>query len=204
MLLALPGLLVTACGSSASTAGTTSTTPTAAASVASGAPSTPSSNETEINPAGDIPDNQVFVPYSLPVGHASVDVPEGWARSIGPEGVTFTDKLNSITISEQTAATALSEADVTATVIPELQSAATAVVVEGVSTVSRSSGDAVLLTYQADSAPDQVTGKIVRNAVERYMFWHAGNELILTLSGPVNADNVDPWMRVSDSVTWLT
>ncbi|WP_435896994.1 hypothetical protein [Streptomyces niveus] len=70
------------------------------------------------------------------------------------------------------------------------------------STVTRHDGRAVLLTYQGDSAPDEVTGKTVRDAFERYSFHHQGREVDLTLSGPVGADNVDPWRIVSDSLRW--
>jgi len=60
----------------------------------------------------------------------------------------------------------------------------------------------ILLTYQGDSTPDQVTGKVVRDAFERYTFSRAGKRIDLTLSGPTNADNVDPWRIVSDSLRW--
>ena len=58
------------------------------------------------------------------------------------------------------------------------------------------------ITYLLDSAPNPVTDKVVRDAVERYEFWHAGQEAILTLTGPEHADNVDPWQIVSDSLQW--
>jgi len=47
-----------------------------------------------------------------------------------------------------------------------------------------------------------VTGKVVRDAFERYTFYRAGKRVDLTLSGPTNADNVDPWRIVSDSLRW--
>jgi hypothetical protein len=47
-----------------------------------------------------------------------------------------------------------------------------------------------------------VTGKPGTDAVERYAFFHKGIEVVLTLSGPKGADNVDPWMLVSDSLRW--
>ena len=53
-----------------------------------------------------------------------------------------------------------------------------------------------------DAPADPVTGKVVHDAVERYEFWRAGTEAILTLSGPVGADNVDPWRIVTDSFRW--
>lgn len=68
--------------------------------------------------------------------------------------------------------------------------------------ISRHAGKAVLLTYQGDSAPDPVTGKVVRDAFERYAFHRQGHEVDVTLSGPLHADNVDPWRIVTDSFTW--
>src|SRR5262245_2968240 len=61
--------------------------------------STVSPNAAEASPPGDIPDNQVFVAYTPPGAGFSVKVPEGWSQTKGANGVTFTDKLNSVTIS---------------------------------------------------------------------------------------------------------
>jgi len=47
-----------------------------------------------------------------------------------------------------------------------------------------------------------VTGKVVRDDVERYEFWRGGTEAVLTLSGAAGSDNVDPWRLVTDSFTW--
>jgi hypothetical protein len=71
-----------------------------------------------------------------------------------------------------------------------------------VTTVSRAGGTAVLVTYLGDSAPNPVTGKVVRDAFELYLFSRNGKVAELTLSGPTNADNVDPWKIVSDSLRW--
>ncbi|MDT4974331.1 MAG: hypothetical protein QOG98_89, partial [Pseudonocardiales bacterium] len=58
------------------------------------------------------------------------------------------------------------------------------------------------LTYRADSAPNPVTNKVAVEAVERYEFWRNGTEVVLTLSAPVGSDNVDPWLKVTDSFAW--
>jgi hypothetical protein len=71
-----------------------------------------------------------------------------------------------------------------------------------VSSVSRTAGHATRITYLADSAADPVTGKVRPNAVERYVFFHGGRDVVLTLSGPKGADNVDPWKIVTDSLRW--
>ncbi|MFE2065195.1 hypothetical protein ACFXDH_22835 [Streptomyces sp. NPDC059467] len=160
---------------------------------------------TESNPPGDIPDNQVYVSYR-PTGGAftgfTLKVPEGWART-GQGGTTsFTDKLNTVRITAVSASGAPTVGSVTTTVVPQLRSQVPKFSSPKVSEVTRHAGRVVLLTYQGDSAKDPVTGKVVRDAFERYAFYRAGHEVDLTLSGPVKADNVDPWRIVSDSFAW--
>ena len=159
-------------------------------------------NAPEVNAAGDIPDNQVFVDYSPPSGGFTVTVPEGWARSEAGGAVTFTDKLNSVRMEMVDAATAPTVASVTQTDLPAIQAASKNFEPGKVKTVTRRAGTAVLATYRADAAPDPVTGKVVHDDVERYVFWRAGKAVILTLSGPQGADNVDPWRIVTDSFGW--
>ncbi|MGI8577202.1 MAG: hypothetical protein ACR2KG_04630 [Nocardioidaceae bacterium] len=130
-------------------------------------------------------------------------VPEGWARSSRAGAVTFTDKLNSITIQDVSASKAPTVASARVREVPGVAKAASKFAMGNVISITRKAGTAILVTYQQDSAPDQVTGKVVRDAVERYEFWHAGQEAILTLTGPTNADNVDPWRIVSNSLHWV-
>ena len=40
--------------------------------------------EQEVNPPGDIPDNQAFVPYTSSSGGYTISMPEGWARNRRP------------------------------------------------------------------------------------------------------------------------
>jgi hypothetical protein len=183
--------VLSACGGGSSGSPTTKATTTTA-----GASSTP-----ETNPAGDIPDNQVYVPFSPPGGGFSVKVPEGWARSRNGTATTFTDKLNSIRIETQQAAAPPTVASGTRE-LPKIKATAHGFVPGKVTTVGRKAGQAVRITYRADSAQDPVTGKTVADAVERYEFWHSGRTVVLTLSGPTGADNVDPWKLVSDSLRW--
>src|SRR4051794_355078 len=66
-----------------------------ASSSTGGEASKPSNtNAPEVNPAGDIPDNQAYVAYAPPGGGFTVKVPEGWSRSSAGGAVVFTDKLN--------------------------------------------------------------------------------------------------------------
>ncbi|MEV4245533.1 hypothetical protein AB0J63_19230 [Streptosporangium canum] len=155
----------------------------------------PTPHATESNPPGDIPDDTVFVPYRHPGQPYEVKVPEGWARTDLPTGASFTDKLNSVRIETAPATSPPTEASARGQVKGEVRT---------VGTVSRKGGKAVRVVYRADSSPDPVTGKVVGDEIERYAFYHAGHEAILTLSGPVGADNVDPWRAVSDSFRWTT
>jgi hypothetical protein len=65
-----------------------------------------------------------------------------------------------------------------------------------------SAGPAVLITYEANSQPNAVTGKQYRLVVERFELFKNGTEGVISLSSPVGADNVDPWRTVSESFKW--
>jgi hypothetical protein len=156
----------------------------------------------EVSPAGDIPDNQAYVAYSPPGADYSVKVPEGWARSASGGAVTFTDKLNSIRMEEGAAKGRASVAQAKRSQLPVLARQVKDFQPGSVSLVKRRSGPAVRITYLATSPPDAVTGKTRTDAVERYLFTHNGNQVVLTLSGPKGADNVDPWKLVTDSLRW--
>lgn len=158
-------------------------------------------NAAEVSPAGDIPDDQVFVAYSPPGAGYQVKVPEGWSRASRGGAITFTDKLNSIRLESSAASAAPTVADGQAE-LKQLAGSISKFKPGNVSTVQRSAGAALLITYMGNGAPDPVTGKVVPNAFERYEFFHNGRLATLTLSGPVGADNVDPWMIVTDSLRW--
>lgn len=157
---------------------------------------------TESNPPGDIPDNQAYVAFTPPGGGLSVKVPEGWSRSTAGTVTVFSDKLNRIEIAVGTAASAPTASSVIRTDVSKLQATVPKFGAGKVTSNRRTAGPVILLTYQGDSAQNPVTQKVVRNAFERYIYFHQGRRLDLTLSGPTNADNVDPWRIVSDSVRW--
>lgn len=129
-------------------------------------------------------------------------MPEGWARTVTTGAVSFTDKLNSITVTMVRAA-APTPASARATEVPRIQGSVQHFALVGISTVNRSAGSAVLIRYSAYSQPDPVTGKVYPDAVERYEFYRNGTEAIVMLSGPAGADNVDPWRTVTNSFRWL-
>jgi hypothetical protein len=159
-------------------------------------------NTAETSPPGDIPDNQAFVAYTPPGGGYSVKVPEGWARTASGGAVTFTDKLNSIRMESAAATSALTVAEAKRAEVPQLAQTVNGFKAGDVSSVDRTAGKAIRIAYLADSAADTVTGKTGQNAVERYVFFHNGKKVVLTLTGPKGADNVDPWKIVTDSVRW--
>lgn len=147
----------------------------------------------EQNVAGDIPDNQVFVPYA---GNGfTVKAPEGWAHTAEGGAVVFTDKFNSVRIE--------TTQRLQAPTIDSVTNEELSLFPRGtVSIAHRTAGDAILITYEESSTQDPTTGKSVVESVQRYEFWRNGLEVILTLSGPKGADNVDPWRTITDSLRW--
>ncbi len=186
----------------------TTTTPTTGASSSSastpGAPpaaDTPNPNAPEVVAAGDIPDNQVFVPVTPAGAPFTVSVPQGWAQRLDGGATVFTDKFNSVRIETRPLAAAPDVASVRAQDVPGLRGAP-GFVFGDVQVVQRAAGSGVVATYAESSAVNAVTGKSVTEAVERYVFWRGGQEAVLTLSGPQGSDNVDPWRKITDSLRW--
>lgn len=211
---ALATLAVLTAGCSSGTTSTLSSTPaptssTTAASPSGGSPSADASSPspstphaTEFNPPGDIPDDAVFVDHTAPGSAVHFTVPEGWAKAVSGGVTTFTDKYNSVSIEVRRRASAPTVASAKKEDLPELASTVPNYAPGQVAMVTRAHGSAVHITYLLDSAPNPVTDKVVRDVAERFEFWHAGEEAILTLTGPEHADNVDPWQIVSDSLQW--
>jgi hypothetical protein len=161
-----------------------------------------SASATESNPVGDIPDNQVYVPYSPPDGSFTVDVPEGWARTDAGDTVSFTDKLNTVTVQELQGRPQPTPDSVRADELAGIAANGHNVTLGTVEQVTLPAGPALHATYSEDAAPDPVTGRTVRDDVELFVFWKNGTEVLLTLSGPHGADNVDPWKTISTSFMW--
>jgi hypothetical protein len=194
-LAAMTGLLA-ACGSP------TGTPPSKRTIGQSTSGASPAVAATESNPPGDIPDSQAYVTFTVPGGDVLVKVPEGWASSRSGIASAFTDKLNRIEMATSTAGVAPTVSSVTATDLGKLQSSVPKFADGKVTGDHRAGQPVILIRYSGDSPQDPVTGKVVRDAFEHYVYYHNGQRLDLTLSGPTNADNVDPWRTVSDSVRW--
>jgi hypothetical protein len=187
-LFGVAAVSVAGCGSSASPAAAGNGTTHA------GAP------PTEVHPPGDIPDNQVFVPYRGQ-GYRVV-VPEGWSRTRNGAAVQFTDKYNSITITDAAVKQAPTVASVRSQELPSIASSTKGYRAGSISTVQRTAGTAVLVTYRRLSPVNPVTGKVAEQAVERYEFWRGGHEVVIVLAAPVGSDNVDPWRKITDAFAW--
>jgi hypothetical protein len=156
----------------------------------------------DANPLGDIPDNQVYVPYTAADGSYSVKVPEGWARTGLADGVSFTDKLNTVTVQERSGTPEPNQDSVLGSELADIAAQGSNVTLGPVETRALPGGSAVHATYTADSKPDPVTGRVTRDDVELYVFWKNGSEVLLTLSGPHGSDDVDAWRLVSTSFMW--
>ncbi len=193
-------ILATAAATSIALASCSSTGSHAATSSAAKPSVRSVSPQLEVNPPGDIPDNQAFVAFHTSA--FTVTVPEGWTRTARNGDTVFTDKYNSITAASVSAATAPTVSSARSTELPAIRSSAKGDVPGSVTTVQRTAGPAVLITYQAQSPVNAVTGKFAMQAVERYEFWRAGREVVLTLAAPVGSDNVDPWRIVTQSFAW--
>jgi hypothetical protein len=156
----------------------------------------------DVSPAGDIPDNQAFVSF-VPADHAfTVKVPEGWAKTDVADGVAFTDKLNTITVTSRATVIVPTVDSVNTLGLPGISKGTPGFQRGDVTQVNRAGGQAILITYGADSPPNAVTGKVVAQSVERYEFYRSGQQVTVTLSAPTGADNVDPWRTVTDSFAW--
>ena len=201
----LPILLiaaVSACGSSAA-----SSPASGPKSTATSAPKATSTSALKVDPnapevvaPGDIPDTQVFVPYTT--ADYTVTVPEGWSQSITGSITTYSDHYNTIRIETTSSPAAPSVATVQSGEIPTLTGTVPNFELGKVESVNRTGGDAVLVTYRAGSTPDPVTNKRVALDVERYEFWRNGKLVTLILSGARGSDNVDPWKTVTNSFVW--
>lgn len=158
----------------------------------------------EVNPPGDIPDNQAFVTYYSTAGAYTIEMPEGWARKETGPNVTFTDKLHQFSVDLSCAAATPTVTHATTIDVPMLAKTVPAFHLVKVSAVALPAGPGVLIQYQANSAPDAVTGKQIRLAVDRYEVVKNGVQAAISLAVPAGSDNVDVSNRVSRSFTWAS
>lgn len=176
------------------------------ASPAAQAPAVPLPTEVavaaEVNPPGDIPDNQAFVTYASPAGGYSVTMPEGWARQESGPDVTFVDKLHRFTVEVTCAAAAPTAESAKAMATTQLAARVAAFELIEVTTVDLPVGPAVLVRYRMNSAPDEVTGKQIRLDVDRYELFKDGRLAAISLAAPAGSDNIDVSNQVAGSFRW--
>lgn len=186
-------LAAAGCGSSKSSVAAPGTATTTAGAV--------DPNATEALPPGDIPDNQVFVAYSPAAGGYSLRYPQGWSQRRAGTAVSFSQNFNSIAVTTSKSPAPPTASSVRSDDVVKLQAVRGFKLVK-IDSVTRTSGVAIRIVYDATSNTDPVTGKTVTLEVERYLFWHQGTLVSLTLSSPKGSDNVDPWKTVTDSLVW--
>jgi hypothetical protein len=150
---------------------------------------------------GDIPDNQVFLTFTDPVGGYSMSYPEGWTRKGEGRNLTFSDKNNIVHVVVGTGPVP-TVASVQSELIALRQKSPTLKFTPP-HAVTLKSGPAIKATYTTESAPNPVTGKSVLLIVDRYELAHAGKHATLDLGTAKGVDNVDAYRMMSDSFHWL-
>lgn len=174
----------------------------ASASTAPATPGRESPLAPEINPPGDIPDTQTFIVYESKSGGYLLEVPEGWARTEHGADVTFTGKLDGVSVSVAPAASAPTAASARAGRARSIQMSGRAVQIEEIQESTLPNNPVVMIRYTSNSEPNPVTLKQVRQENETYLFFKGGREAALTLWAPLGADNVDQWQRMARSFSW--
>jgi len=155
----------------------------------------------EKNPPGDIPDSQVFVKFQSPLGF-SMQTPEGWSRTERKNGVLFADKFNSIDVDINSAGTAPSVPSVKSEQALVLVKMGRAIKIKTIKSVNLPAGPAILIDFESNSAPNQVTNKQLRLESNRYLLFRNGKLATLELAAPKGADNVDQWKLIAQSFRW--
>jgi hypothetical protein len=152
----------------------------------------------EKNPPGDIPDDQVFIPYTSSASGYSLKVPEGWARSEKGSDVQFIDKFDGVAVIVDATATPPTMKDV----VTRLGKAEKVFKVISTKDIRLPAGSALLVKYESESEANPVTNKRIRLEDEAYAFYKNGKIAILILWAPVGADNADQWKLISESFRW--
>ena len=220
-LLISVGLLVSACGGSAtptprtpgptpagaSTPQSTSGQPSASAdSGASSAPADTSPAESQAPDAsggttsGDVPDNAVFLTYHQATLGFSIKYVEGWQVTTQADGVVIRDKDSSETVTV-VRTTADPAAYASGTDLPALQAQPGFKLIKQ-DTVKVGAKSYVHIAYHIPSPPDPVTGKQVPLTVDRYYVAGSGAIAVVSLATPDGVDNVDAFRLMIESFAW--
>jgi hypothetical protein len=142
-----------------------------------------------------------YVTYVNSAAGYRFDHPEGWAQTEQGTSATFTDKFNGVVASVATTSGPPTVSSAQSVDVPTLRSSQPAFELRAVSAVTLPAGSGVLIVYRRNSAPDAVTGRSARVEVQRYEVSGNGHAVVLELFGAVGADNVDPYRRMSQSLS---
>jgi hypothetical protein len=153
------------------------------------------------SPSGDIPDTATFLAYHG--SHYSLHYVEGWVQQVlAGDGVRFADKDSFVRVTLQplpsSSAQEYAAGPGVAQSAQEFQGFAHA----KVSSVALPAGNAALVTFEALSAPDPVTGKRVTLACNRYYIPGPQMMAVLTQATPLGVDNVDAFLQIAKSFAW--
>jgi hypothetical protein len=151
-------------------------------------------------PAGDVPDNAVFLTYRDAQAGFSIQYVEGWQVQPSSDGVTIHDKDSSETVAILPLPPDVGSW-VRSTDLPALQGEAGFALI-GRDTVAIGGASVIHLAYHQLSPPDPVTDKRVASTVDRYYVPGAGGLAVVTLSTPDGVDNVDAFRQMIDSFAW--
>lgn len=154
----------------------------------------------ESNPPGDIPDNLAFVKFTSAAGTYTFTHPEGWAQTGKGTQVTFTDKLNGVSVDIGPAPSAPTVKSVQRNQVPALAKTETAFKLVKVQKSKLPGGPGAHIVFRRNSEPDAVTGKVYRDEVEEYLVFKSARVVTMRLFGPVGADNVDAYRTMSQSL----
>lgn len=182
-------------GGSSSAAGSGSAAGSAAASSPSALAADARSAAT-----GDIPDNQVFLVFHDSAAGYSIKYPEGWTQRGSGGDVTFQDKNNIVHIVVSHGAAPTPAA--LAAGLRSVRSKDPTLSFTTPATIQLGSRRVVKSVYTTLSAPNPVTGKRVRLAVDRYAVSGSGKHAIVDLGTPRGVDNVDAYRLMIESFTW--
>jgi hypothetical protein len=157
--------------------------------------------EPKISQLADIPDDQTFTTFTSPAGFA-LKVPQGWARHDGGRETMFSDKYNCIALSVESTSRPFDLAYATSTLAPQIEKMGKAVRITEIAEIKLKPGRTVKIAYDANSEPIGITDKRVRQENERFYFIKDDRLVMLSLTTPKGADNVDQWRLISSSFRW--
>ena len=149
---------------------------------------------------GDIPDNQIYLPFRNSAGGYSIVYPEGWSRKGSGANVTFSAQNNIVHVVVSRAGAA--SPGTVASELAKLKRSSPTLAFSTPKTMKVKSGTAVKATYTTRSAPNAVTGKSVLLIVDRYELSKGGRRATIDLGTPRGVDNVDAYRGMINSFHW--